>query len=395
MIPSERFILSNSISYNIIADYIICLSPDIGSIPPILDNDLAILGTLFVDDKPYSISKVADRLGLSLHTKKERQDVALWNTLIDQVQLDISKGCDFLGNPVQSSTFKFLLTDRINWRLSNDCLPNSKNYLATYKDRFYLDLYKNISSQYELEPFNENFSIKKFDTDINLVVDDENIVYFTGDNIVYDVATTLKNRYKILWDLTIQDIYNRIYDKPWFIIKEMLTSNVNPWKYINGNYDHVFLKLVDDLYDYIEKAEIKLQRAKTRSGMVEFDMGMVHLYPYEQSLNCYKSFCNELSIEPNIIKFTELFNKVRENRIKGVGKDIIPEQYFDIFNSITKLILNTENIYLDTELKSIRWNVLCQIIFKCAIAKYNENISLEFSDKNTVLDLINSIYRMQ
>lgn len=391
MIHGNKFILSNSVSYNDLADYTISLSPDIGYIPPL--TNFKVSGTLMVDEEPYSVGKVADRVGLNLHTKKELQDPILWDKVVKQVQSDIERGKDFLGNNISHSTFKFLLPDRINWRLSNDCFPDSKNYLATFKDRFYLDLVSYIKQQYDLQPFDETFDINKFDNEVNSLLPDEEIIYI-NDNIVYTVAELLKTQYKILWDLSVDDIYERLYGQPWFIIKELLTTpDVNPWKYIDGNYDRIFIRLEENVLQYMSKAQEKLLQAMNRDGMVVFDMGMLYLYDLPKSIRYYTSTCEKLDIEPNIQKFTDLVEDLRRDYTVGLGKDAIPVRYADIIRSITKVVLNISDVYLDTELRSIRWNILCQIIFRCAINQYNETISLDFINTNTLGNLINNIER--
>lgn len=391
MIHGNKFILSNSVSYNDLADYTISLSPDIGYIPPL--TNFKVSGTLMVDEEPYSVGKVADRVGLNLHTKKELQDPILWDKVVKQVQSDIERGKDFLGNNISHSTFKFLLPDRINWRLSNDCFPDSKNYLATFKDRFYLDLVSYIKQQYDLQPFDETFDINKFDNEVNSLLPDEEIIYI-NDNIVYTVAELLKTQYKILWDLSVDDIYERLYGQPWFIIKELLTTpDVNPWKYIDGNYDRIFIRLEENVLQYMSKAQEKLLQAMNRDGMVVFDMGMLYLYDLPKSIIYYTSTCEKLDIEPNIQKFTDLVEDLRRDYTVGLGKDAIPVRYADIIRSITKVVLNISDVYLDTELRSIRWNILCQIIFRCAINQYNETISLDFINTNTLGNLINNIER--
>lgn len=385
----KKFILSNSVSYNDLADYTISLSPDIGYIPPL--TEYKVSGTLLVDEEPYSVGKIADSVGLNLHTKKELQDTNLWDLVVSQVQSDVKLGKDFLGNNISQSTFKFLLTDRINWRLSNDCFPESKNYLATFKNRFYLDLVTYVKQQYDLNPFDENFDIKKFDEDVNSQLNDDDIIYFE-DNIVYTIAELLKSRYKILWDLSIDDVYDRLYGQPWFIIKELLTTpDANPWKYIDGNYDRIFTRLEDNVSQYMDKAQVKLQQAMNRKGMVVFDMGMLYLYDLPTSIECYKDTCKQLDIEPNTQKFTDLIQELRKEYTSGFGKDIMPLKYADIIRSIAKVVLNIDEIYLDTELSGIRWNILCQIIFRCAINQYNETISLDFIRFNTLGELLNSI----
>jgi len=345
-----------------------------------------------VDNKPYSIGKIADRVGLSLHTKKELQDPEKWDHFVKTVQHDISRASDFLGNPLSESSFKFLLTDRINWKLSQDCFPGSINYLATFKDNVYLDLALSLTEQYDLTPFDEKFDVKRFDDEVNDQLDDDQIIIFHTDNHVLEIATVLKHRYKILWDLTEEDIREKIYGEPWFIIKDLLLSkDVNPWKYIDKNYIHIFDKLEKDISEYTEKAETKIIQASNRPGMVVFDLAILYLYDEDESVLLYNKFCKELNIESNTVLFKKFLNDIRNDNIIGYGADPIPNDFSKIFNNICKSLLNTNEVYMDTELSSIGWNICSQIALKFALQKKNKDIPLNFHNSLLVKDLINTI----
>jgi len=138
---------------------------------------------------PYSMSDTAQRLGLSLHTKKSNQDPAVWDLAVQEIQSEIMSGKDFIGNSIQQSSFKFLITDRVNFRLSSDILPGSKNYLALFEHHPYLDILSSIDV--DLTPFDENFNTGRFDSEVNEHLPDERIVYFTTGNNVSDLAENL------------------------------------------------------------------------------------------------------------------------------------------------------------------------------------------------------------
>jgi hypothetical protein len=109
VINGNRFIFSNSIAFNDLADYTISLSPDIGLLPP---SEIVSTPSLFVNGSPYStMGTTAERLGFGLHTRKALQDPDVWNKGIDTIRNEILAGEDFLGNPINESTFKFLITD--------------------------------------------------------------------------------------------------------------------------------------------------------------------------------------------------------------------------------------------------------------------------------------------
>ena len=80
---SAKFIVSNSISYNTLADKIISLSPDVNKF-------LEPQTTLIKDDKPYTVLPIAERVGLSLHTKKKLQDETVWNTGVAEIRADVA-----------------------------------------------------------------------------------------------------------------------------------------------------------------------------------------------------------------------------------------------------------------------------------------------------------------
>ena len=71
-----KYIVSNSISYSTLADNIISISPDV-----LGGNKEPQTTLIFVDDdEPYNLNLVTQQTGLSLHTKKTKQDPNVWDS---------------------------------------------------------------------------------------------------------------------------------------------------------------------------------------------------------------------------------------------------------------------------------------------------------------------------
>ena len=166
---SAKYIVSNSISYNELADRIISLSPDVNKIREPQT-------TLILNDKPYSVLPTAERIGLSLHTKKKLQDAEVWNTGVAEIQAELSKATDIWDNTLDLSTMSIQILDRMNYRLSNDIWPGCKNYLATFPDKPYLDPVMDINKEYDLTPISDFIDIRKFDQNINYKLPLSNII---------------------------------------------------------------------------------------------------------------------------------------------------------------------------------------------------------------------------
>ena len=243
MIQGNRFIFSNSIAFNDLADYTISLSPDIGLLPP---SEIVSTPSLFVDGYPYStMESTAEGLGFSLHTRRADQDPDVWNTSIDAIRNEILAGQDFLGNPINESTFKFLITNRVNYRVSSDLFPGSKNYLATFKDCIYLSLVYDSG----FAVFDNNFNLKIFDEEINSLVADHQLLYFNdSENIVETVAKRIQDSFypEERRLIPVEEIYNLINKKEWVLIRRILlqlmvaAGPTSPWTIIEYLRNTVF-----------------------------------------------------------------------------------------------------------------------------------------------------------
>jgi hypothetical protein len=371
---ADRFIVGNSVNHSTLADYIICLSNDIGCLPPETNitnlSEITVPSTVFLLDSPYSVVPDAHTTGLDLHTKRRLQLPDIWDSGVSLIQQHLSSATDFLGNPLEDSTFKFLLQDKISWGLAQAILPGSKMYLPMFPGRTYLDLIPKVISKYDLAPVNENMSVAVFDAEVNRnIVKDYNIIYFDQtDNYVMHLADIIKQRQKV-HGLTVEQIYDGIYQAPWFVVKQMLSdTKVNVYKLIDRNYLSTFDQLRDDIEFYTNKVAEQIKKFKDNSDIVTFDLGMVYTMNLQAGIDCYTSTCEKLGIQPNVQQFVNLRESIRSNRQDSTGSLPIPDQYADIFTGIAQVVLNRNNVYADTALRDIGWNLCCDIATKVAFA---------------------------
>ena len=396
MTYADRFIVGNSVNQSALADYIICLSNDIGCLPPETNitqlTDITVPSTVFLSDVPYSIRPAADSVGLDLHTKRKLQLPDIWNTGVALIQSELANTVDFLGNRVSDSTFKFLLQDKMSWGLAQAILPGSRMYLPMFPGRTYLDLIPIVTSRYDLAPVNENMSVAMFDAEVNRNIEkDYNIIYFDKtDNYVMHLAEIIKERQKV-HGLTVEQIYDGIYQAPWFVVKQMLgAEKVNVYKLIDGNYRHMFAQLSKDIDFYVGKANQQLNKFKDNQDVVIFDLGMVYTMDTANSIACYTSTCERLDIKPNVPKFLSLRDAITSRRQDSTGSTPLPAEYADIFTGIVQVVLNRNNVYADTALKDIGWNICCDIAAKAAL---NE-LGLTLPDDTvpvTIQDIIDTV----
>lgn len=381
---SAKYIVSNSISYNELADRIISLSPDVNKIREPQT-------TLILNDKPYSVLPTAERIGLSLHTKKKLQDAEVWNTGVAEIQAELSKATDIWDNTLDLSTMSIQILDRMNYRLSNDIWPGCKNYLATFPDKPYLDPVMDINKEYDLTPISDFIDIRKFDQNINYKLPLNDIIYFEGDNDLITICEFLIRKHKKLNSFTPNTLRDKLFGQPWFILETMCLTDTNPWKLMENNFAHVFERMDEQLKIYTKKQREKINLSSDNDNIVIVDLGMIHLDTLEVGIGKYLNLCEQLEIRPNIEDFKTLHSQVGgENRI-AIGSEDIPGEYNEAVQSISKLLLGYTEVKLDTELSSIGWHLGCQIAFKGKVEETGKTVLLDFKDNQTVKNLISSI----
>jgi hypothetical protein len=372
---ADRFIVGNSVNQNALADYIICLSDDLGCPVPesttVQLADLTVPSTVFLLDQPYSITPAAGLTGLQLHTKRKLQDTQVWDSGVTLIKSQLDSARDFLGNSLSDSRFKFLLQDKISWGLAQAILPGSKMYLPVFPGRTYLDLIPMVTSRYDLGPVNENMSLAQFDAEVNRHIEkDYNIIYFDQtDNYVRHLAETIKQRQKV-HGLTTEQIYDGIYQAPWFVVKQMLSDQkVNVYKLIDGNYRHMFEQLSTDIDAYVQKANQQLNKFQDNDGVIIFDLGMIYTMNTADGVSAYTNTCQQLGIKPNVQGFLNVRDTVTSHRQDSTGSLPIDSQYREIFTGIVQVVLNRNTVYADTSLRDIGWNICCDIAVKAAFAE--------------------------
>lgn len=402
MISGDRFIFSNSIAYDDLADYIISLSTDIGVVN---SDEIQSKPSLFLDGVPYSMDATAESLGLCLHTKKAKQNPDTWNTALTAIRNEMLQGEDFLGNNVKDSTFKFLLTSRVNFKISNDLFPGSKNYLATFLDCVYLNIRSQINPN-DFIVFNNDFDLSIFDDEINSMVTDDLIIHFNdSDNYVATIVDLIINRYPdCVYLPSPEKLYQLIDQKPWYLVKDLImtvlaTRKIWPTvllgqlieKFNTFNDEHVFATLSPILAVISEKNQQKIPKALVNPDIVLFDMGMLYTNDQQASLDTYNEFCEKISITPNTRAFLDVRQQLASHRTDSVGIDVIPEPYGMIFNMIARVILNKNNIFLDTSLNSLGWNITCQTILMLFLQDQGKEIDIDYRKFDTVGDIIFNI----
>jgi hypothetical protein len=337
------------------------------------------------------VAPAAQQTGLDLHTKRRLQPVEIWESGIQQIQSELNQATDFLGSTLEHSTFKFLLQDKLSWGLAQAALPGCKMYLPMFPGRSYLDLIPMVTSRYDLAPVNENMSVAVFDAEVNRNIQkDYNIIYFDQtDNYVWHLAEIIKQRQKV-HGLDVEQIYQGIYQAPWFVVKQMLSdSKVNVYKLVDRNYLHMFQQLRQEIDFYMSKVREQVRKFQDNQDIVVFDLGMVFTMPLEQSIDCYNNTCSQLGISPNTTKFLELRSSLIADRQDSTGSIPLPDEYSDIFTGIAQVILNRNSVFSDTALRDIGWNIGCDIAVKSAFTELGycipDNLIAE-----TIQDIINS-----
>ena len=382
-----KYIVSNSISYSKLADNIISISPDV-----LGGNKEPQTTLIFVDDdKPYNLNLVEQQTGLSLHTKKTKQDPNVWDSAVKRIKDETQHGCvDIWGNDLKRSSMTVLILDRMNFKLSNDCWPGSINYLATFEKNPYLDPIQDINNIYNLTPIDDFFDLQMFDQTINRKFDKaRDIIYLDdSDNHLITLCEYLIAKHKKLNSFTPETLRVKLLGQPWFVMEILLLTDENPWKVMENNFSHVFQKLDEQLTIYKQKQKDKIKLSLDNPQITIVDLGMLHFYSDEEAESIYRDTCKKLDIKPNITGFQQLRNNKKE---KAVGIDPIDNKYKRHFESIANLLLGYQNICNDTSLSSIGWHLGCQIAFKGAIAEYNETIELDFSNCEVVADILDSI----
>jgi len=395
ILQGNRFIFSNSIAFNDLADYTISLSPDIGLLPP---SEIVSTPSLFVDGYPYStMESTAERLGFSLHTRKALQDPDLWSNSIDTIRNEILTGQDFLGNPINESTFKFLITNRVNYRVSSDLFPGSKNYLATFKDCIYLSLV--YDSGFII--FDNNFDLKIFDEEINSLLADHQLLYFNdSENIVQTVAQRIQDSFypEERDKIPVEEIYNLINKKQWILIKSILLQLMvkkeptSPWtiiEHLKLESQEVSRQIVENS-DHGEKTAEKIAKADKNKDIVVFDLGMLYELEDMVAEAKYVTTCSELELTPNIRAFHLLRNSIISEFTEAHGFANIPEQYNTVLQMIGRIVLKKTKIYLDSELDSIGWNNLAHATLLSSLNQMSED-AMDWRKYDTIGDIIQDI----
>lgn len=395
MTYAHRVIVGNSVIQNTLADYIICLSNDIGCLPPDTNvrnlTDLQVPGSIFLAGTEYSVVGTATLTGLDLHTKRRLQSESVWNSGTQLIQSELDQATDCLGSALELSTFKFLLKDKLSWGLAQAVLPGCKMYLPMFPGRPYLDLIPLVISRYDLAPVNENMSVAVFDAEVNRNIEkDYNIIYFDQtDNYVRHLAEIIKQRQRV-HGLDVDQVYQGIYQAPWFVVKQMLSdTRVNVYKLVDRNYLHVFQQLGQDIDFYMHKVQEQINKFQDNQDIVVFDLGMVYTMPVDQGVDCYTKTCEQLGISPNISKFLELRSSITADRQLSTGSIPVPDAYSDIFTGIAQVILNRHSVFSDTALRDIGWNIGCDIAVKSAFKQLGYCIPDDLIAE-TIQDIINS-----
>ncbi len=383
---TAKFLVSNSIANNWLADKIVSISPDV-----LGKHSLGPYTTLILNDEPYSVAEIADTVGLCLHTKKANQDETIWNKVVSQVHGDMKGAEDIWGNYLMRSSMSILILDRMNFKLSNDLWPGSINYLATFHNREYLDTIADMIEKFDLTPIDDWFDLRKFDKNINSKFKARDVIYFNdSDNHLITLCEHLIAKHKKLNSFTPETLRDKLLGQPWFILEPMLLTDTNPWKLMDNNFSHVFEKMDMEMAKYTEKQHDKVKMTEKNPQLVIVDLGMVYFGTDEVAEQQYKELCETISVKPNTKEF-KLLRSLYADVNKAFGVQPIEEKYEDIINSICKLLLGFEGVKRDTELRQIGWHLGCQIAFKGAIRAYGETISLDFKDSEVIGDIINKI----
>jgi len=358
---SHKIITCNSQSNNHLADFIINASDDVFNL------------------EFFDIKELAESFNIDLHTKIKWQNERSFrrvseiaNDLIESASLDYdftSKHC--------------IIPQPMSWGSANKIFPECQMYMTNFTGRIYLDMIHRMQDDFDLTPVTETIEYKKFDNHINRHLPDDNIVYFTGQDNLTDIADALKEYRGIGW--TVDEVRECIKDQPfWILNKAFRDTDTDIYTILTDLHESMMNNIINGTIEYIPKAQQKISKFKNVENIHFFDMYMFYCKDDDAAQLLYNKFCLMIGIEPNPSALDEVRKSLLLKRINALGTIDIPLQYKDTIESIANVLLNVCDVKMDTDLSDIGWNSSCQLALKLAF----NDIEMSYADCYTISDLI-------
>lgn len=240
-----------------------------------------------------------------------------------------------------------------------------------------------MQDDFDLTPVTETIEYKKFDNHINRHLPDDNIVYFTGQDNLTDIADALKEYRGIGW--TVDEVRECIKDQPfWILNKAFRDTDTDIYTILTDLHESMMNNIINGTIEYIPKAQQKISKFKNVENIHFFDMYMFYCKDDDAAQLLYNKFCLMIGIEPNPSALDEVRKSLLLKRINALGTIDIPLQYKDTIESIANVLLNVCDVKMDTDLSDIGWNSSCQLALKLAF----NDIEMSYADCYTISDLI-------
>lgn len=356
-----KLITCNSQSNSHLADFIINGSDDVFS----LDF--------------FNIKEIAQDYNIDLHTKLKWQNVRSFERLNDVVN-------DFMESASLDYDFTSkhcIIPQPMSWGAATAIFPGSQMYMTNFTNRIYLDMIHRMQDDFDLTPVTENIEYKKFDNHINRHLPDDNIVFFTGQDNLTDIAIALKEYRDIDW--AVDEIRECIKGQPfWILNKAFRDTDTDIYAILTELYESMMNNIINGTIEYIPKAQQKILKFKNIKDIHFFDMYMFYCNDDDVAQVMYNKFCLGIGIEPNPALLDSVRQELLSKRTNALGTIDIPLQYRDTIESIANVLINVCDVKMDTDLIDIGWNDSCQLALKLAF----NDIEMSYADCYTISDLI-------
>lgn len=356
----RQFIVTNSQSNNLLVNQLVASSPEVTT------------------DIPFDVKYIAETHNIDLHTKKRYQSYYDWNDCVGSILEQMSIYECYNENQ------KFFVEEPMNLLFAQDAFVNSLMIMPVFRNKVYMDNITNLLKDFDLTPVTQNISYKKFDNHINRHVPDEHIVYFNSDNPLTDIAQSLKtyrNSEKSVEEL--QEIINGI---PFYVLERAFRhTDHNVDKILDELFDSFMTQTKNNVEDYVVKTKEKLYKFDDNNLIVIVDIyTLLYCNDNTRSVVEYDKLCKRLKITPNYNELQRLRRDLHQGRQKCLGTKDIPEDFYEIFESIGNTMLNVTGLKLDTQLEDIGWHAGCQLALTHALP----DLELQYKNAEVVEDLL-------
>jgi hypothetical protein len=358
---SHNIITCNSQSNNHLADFMINSSDDVFA----LDF--------------FDIKELAEDYRVDLHTKVKWQNARSFDR-VSEIANDLITEASLVHD---FKNKKCTVPQPMSWGAAREIFPGCQMYMTNFTGRIYLDMIHRMQEDFDLTPVTENIEYKKFDNHINRHLPDDNIVLFTGQDNLTDIAQALKEYRGIDW--TVDEVRECIKGQPfWILNKAFRDTETDIYTILTELYESMMNNIINGTIEYIPKAQQKIYKFEGIGDIHFFDMYMFYCKDDDTAQVLYNKFCLDIGIEPNPAMLDSVRQEMLYKRTSALGTIDIPLEYRDTIESIANVLLNVCDVKMDTDLSDIGWNDNCQLALKMAF----NDIEMSFKNCYTIADLI-------